>query len=221
MSRLIRIWDLPTRIFHWTLVACVMGLVVSAEFDFMDWHFRLGYTVLALLLFRLIWGVAGGHWSRFSSFLYSPATVRRYLRGQGEPAHSAGHSPTGALSVYALLLFLAAQVASGLFSDDEIAASGPLTAWVSGGFVSKATWYHGKVGKLMLIVLVALHVAAVVYHLWRKGENLVRPMITGDKELPESVPPSRDDLRTRLVAAAALAAAAGLVLLLLRFAPGA
>ena len=119
MSRLVRIWDLPTRIFHWTLVACVIGLVLSAEFDFMDWHFRLGYTVLALLLFRLVWGVAGGHWSRFSSFLYSPTTVRRYLRGQGEPAHSAGHSPTGALSVYALLLFLGVQVASGLFSDDE------------------------------------------------------------------------------------------------------
>jgi len=220
MSRLIRIWDLPTRIFHWALVACVIGLVVSAEFDFMDWHFRLGYAVMALLLFRLIWGLAGGRWSRFSSFLYSPTTVLRYLRGPGDPAQSAGHSPTGALSVFALLLFLGAQVASGLFSDDEIAASGPLTAWVSGSFVSQATLYHSKVGKLILIVLVALHVAAVVYYLWRKGENLARPMLTGDKELPEGIEPSRDDLRTRLVAAAVLAAAVGFVLLLLKYAPG-
>lgn len=221
MSRLIRIWDLPTRIFHWLLVACVIGLVLSAEFDFMDWHFRLGYAVMALLLFRLLWGVAGGRWSRFSSFLYSPLTVLRYLRGQGEPAHAAGHSPTGALSVYALLLFLAAQVASGLFSDDEVAASGPLTAWVSAGFVDKASWYHSKVGKLILIVLVALHVGAVLYYLWRKRVNLVRPMITGDKALAASVPPSRDDCWTRLLAAALSLLATGLVLLLLRLAPGA
>ena len=103
---------------------------------------------------------------------------------------------------------------------DEIAASGPLTAWVSGSFVSQATLYHSKVGKLILIVLVALHVAAVVYYLWRKGENLARPMLTGDKELPEGIEPSRDDRRTRLVAAAVLAAAVGFVLLLLKYAPG-
>ena len=220
MARLIRIWDLPTRIFHWALAACVIGLVLTAEFDFMDWHFRLGYTVLALLLFRLIWGVAGGRWSRFGAFLYSPTTVLRYLRGQSAPAHSAGHSPTGALSVYALLLFLGVQVASGLFSDDEVAASGPLTAWVSSRFVSKATWYHSEVGKVILIVLVALHVTAVIYYLWRKGENLISPMFTGDKQLPDAITPSRDDLHTRLLAAAVLVAAAGLVLLLLRFAPG-
>lgn len=220
MSQPVRIWDLPTRVFHWSLAACVIGLVITAEIGAMVWHFRLGYTVLSLLLFRVFWGLFGGRWSRFSSFLYGPATVLRYLRGQDEPAHSVGHTPTGAISVFTLLLFLLAQVATGLFSDDEIAASGPFTSLVSGDFVTRATWYHSEVGKVILIVLVALHLAAVVYYLWRKRQNLIRPMLTGDKELGLPAPPSRDDALSRLLAAAFLAVSAGLVALLLSLAPG-
>lgn len=221
MTHRVRVWDLPTRVFHWALAACVIALVVTGQIggSAMDWHFRLGYAVLTLLLFRLAWGLVGGHWSRFSSFLYAPSTLLRYLRGQGGPELSTGHNPLGAGSVFALLFFLLAQVATGLISDDEIATSGPLTSLVPSTWVSQATWYHHSVGKLVLIVLVALHVAAILFYLLRKRQNLVRPMLLGDKEVEHALPSSRDDVRTRLLAIMLLAVCAGLVSLLLKLAP--
>lgn len=219
MSHLVRVWDLPTRIFHWSLAVCVVGLVVTAKLGQMEWHFRLGYAVLALLLFRLVWGLVGGRWSRFASFLYSPASVWRYLRGPADPAdpaHSVGHTPPGSLSVFALLLFLLAQVGTGLFSDDEIAASGPLTRLVSNAWVSQASWYHREVGQRVLIVLVALHVAAILYYLWRKRQNLIVPMLTGDKTLDLPAPPSRDDGFSRGLAAMVLLLCGAAVALLLK-----
>lgn len=215
MPHLVRIWDLPTRLFHWLLALCVIGLVTTAQLGHMEWHFRFGYGVLTLLIFRLFWGLVGGHWSRFSAFLYSPASLWRYLRGHAEPSHALGHSPTGALSVFALLFFLLAQVGTGLFSDDEIAASGPLARLVSGEIVSLASWYHGKVGKLVLIVLVITHILAILYYLWRKRQNLVRPMIWGDKEVPQPAISSRDDARSRWLALVLLLLSAGAVALLL------
>ena len=221
MTYRVRVWDLPTRVFHWALAACVIALVVTGQIggSAMDWHFRLGYAVLTLLLFRLAWGLVGGHWSRFSSFLYAPSTVLRYLRGQGGPELSTGHNPLGAGSVFALLFFLLVQVATGLISDDEIASSGPLTSLVPSTWVSQATWYHHSVGKLVLIVLVALHVTAILFYLLRKRQNLVRPMLLGDKEVEQALPSSRDDVRTRLLAIVLLAVCAGLVSLLLKLAP--
>ncbi|MBI2745373.1 MAG: cytochrome b/b6 domain-containing protein [Burkholderiales bacterium] len=220
MPHLVRIWDLPTRLFHWLLALGVIALVTTAQLGYMEWHFRLGYAVLALLIFRLLWGLFGGRWSRFTAFIYSPASLWRYLRGQGDPSHSLGHSPTGALSVFALLFFLLAQIGTGLFSDDEIAASGPLTRLASSDFVSLASWYHREVGKRVLIVLVILHVIAILYYLWRKRQNLVRPMLTGDKELAQPAPASRDDARSRLVAAVLLLlSAAGVTLFLWLTAP--
>nr|MCU0941443.1 cytochrome b/b6 domain-containing protein [Hydrogenophaga sp.] len=90
----IRIWDLPTRLFHWLLAFCVVGLVVTGNVGgaWMEWHLRLGYAVVALLVFRVCWGFIGGRWSRFASFVYSPASLVRYLRGQAPLAHTAGHS---------------------------------------------------------------------------------------------------------------------------------
>ena len=136
----VRVWDLPTRLFHWALVVCVIGQIITANVggNWMNWHLRLGYTVLTLLLFRLVWGFVGGHWSRFSSFLYAPSTVLNYLRGQARPEHRVGHNPLGAFSVFALLAILLLQVGSGLFSDDEIAFTGPLVSLVSGEAVSLA-----------------------------------------------------------------------------------
>lgn len=218
MPHLVRIWDLPTRLFHWLLALCVIGLVTTAQLGYMDWHFRFGYSVLTLLIFRLLWGLVGGHWSRFSAFLYSPASLWGYLRGHAEPSHTVGHSPTGALSVFALLFFLLAQVATGLFSDDEIASSGPLTRLASSSFVSQATWYHREVGKPVLIVLVALHILAILYYLWRKRQNLLRPMISGDKEVAQPAIASRDDARSRWLALALLLTSAAAVALLLRLA---
>ena len=210
MHHTVRIWDLPTRLFHWSLAAAVVGSVVSAKMggNAMVWHLRLGYAVLALLLFRLCWGFIGGRWSRFSAFLYSPARVLRYLRGQGDARDGVGHNPLGALSVFGLLGILALQVGSGLLSDDEIAFSGPLTRFVSGDTVAWATSLHTDVGQWLLVALVALHLAAIAFYTHIKRHSLVRPMVLGDKQLPASTPASRDDARTRLLAAVVLAAAA-------------
>ncbi len=218
MAQPIRIWDLPTRIFHWLLVALVVTQIVTANIggNAMVWHMRSGYGVLALLLFRLVWGLVGGHWSRFRSFLYAPASVWRYLRGRfAEPA---GHSPLGALSVFALLLALGLQAASGLFSDDEIAFSGPLTALVSSQRVDQATWFHTEVGKFLLIALVLLHVLAVAYYTLVRRKVLLRPMIDGDKLLAPGTPGSRDDARSRLLALALFGACAATVAYLVRLA---
>lgn len=220
MSNTLRVWDLPTRIFHWSLVLCVLGLVITGQLGgaALDWHFRLGYAVLTLLLFRLLWGFVGGHWSRFTSFTHSPATLLRYLRGQGEPALSVGHSPLGMLSVFAMLFFLLLQVGSGLISDDEIASSGPLARFAAAALVSQATSYHKEIGKLILIALVLLHVAAVLFYLWRKHINLIRPMLHGDKPAVPALPASRDDARSRLQAALLLLLCAALVAALLAWA---
>ena len=198
-----RIWDLPTRVFHWALALCIVGLFVTGNIggNAMVWHFRLGLTVLALLLFRLVWGVVGGRWSRFAAFIYSPGSVINYLKGNGNPEHSVGHTPAGAGSVFALLLILFAQVSSGLVSDDEIASAGPLTRFVSNTTVNLATNYHTNIGRWIVLGLVVLHVAAIGFYFWRK-QNLVRPMLTGDKQLTVQVPASRDDFASRVGALA-------------------
>ncbi|MBN9406788.1 MAG: cytochrome b/b6 domain-containing protein [Burkholderiales bacterium] len=208
----VRIWDLPTRLFHWVLALAVVLLVISAKVggDAMHLHMRLGYLVFALLLFRLVWGVLGGHWSRFARFVPTPARLRAYLRGSPEASLHAGHNPLGALSVLAMLAVLSLQVASGLFADDEIAYSGPLTARASHAFVKLATRWHTGPGQALVLALVALHVAAIAWY-WRRGQNLVRPMLSGDKSLTQAVPASRDGAGTRAVAVLVLAAAAAVV----------
>jgi cytochrome b len=168
----------------------------------MVWHFRLGYLALGLLVFRIVWGLVGGRWSRFASFLYAPARVWSYLRGQRDPQghDEVGHSPLGALSVWALLGLLAAQVASGLFADDEIANVGPLNRFVSGSTAQLLTGWHKEVGESVLIALLALHVAAVLFYRWVRRKDLLTPMITGDKPLPPHTPASADGGPQRLTA---------------------
>jgi cytochrome b len=212
-TRATRVWDLPTRVFHWSLLVCIVGLFVTVNLggNWMQWHFRFGYAVLTLLLFRIVWGVVGGRWSRFASFIYAPATVLAYFKGRGKPEHSVGHNPMGAGSVFALLGFLLLQVASGLFSDDDVAFQGPLAKFVSNARVSTATWYHKEVGSKVLIALIVLHIAAILFYLYKKKENLIRPMLDGDKHLAQAVPPSRDDAASRAAAAVVLAVCAALV----------
>lgn len=208
----VRVWDLPTRLFHWALVAFVIGLAVSGTIggNAMVWHFRFGYAVLTLLLFRIFWGIVGGRWSRFTSFVYAPASVIAYLKGQGKPEHKVGHSPIGAGSVFAMLLVLLAQVSSGLLSDDEIAFAGPLTRFVSNASVSLATNYHKNIGKWLLLALVVLHLLAIGFYLLRK-HNLVGAMLHGDKTLVLPAPASRDDAASRLMALVLLVACAAAV----------
>lgn len=213
MAYRVRVWDLPTRLFHWLLVLCVLALVVTGYTGgaAMEWHARLGYTVLTLLLFRLVWGFVGGHWSQFRSFLPSPAKVSAYLRGSAHPDHLVGHNPLGAGSVFAMLLALLVQVLTGMVSDDDAGFTGPLNRFVSSARGLQATWYHKAVGQWLIVALVLLHVAAVVYYLKKKRQNLVRTMVVGDKELPAPATSSRDDLVSRAVALVLTLACAGLV----------
>lgn len=210
----VRVWDLPTRIFHWALALAVAGSVVSAKIggNAMLWHFRLGYLVLTLLAFRILWGLVGGRWSRFASFVYAPATVLRYLRRRSAPQDrlDVGHSPAGALSVFALLGVLLAQLGTGLVADDEIANQGPLNRFVGSDTVLSATSWHKGWGQWLVLGLVTLHIAAVAFYLLKKNINLVRPMLLGDKLLPPGTPPSADGLPQRALALLLAALCAGL-----------
>ena len=200
----VRVWDLPTRVFHWLLAAAVFAALATAWIggNAMIWHMRCGLAVMALLLFRLAWGVVGGRWSRFASFIYAPGTVLRYLRGEHRPGDhfEVGHNPLGALSVLALMAVLMVQVATGLVADDEVATTGPLNKLVSNAAGLAATGWHTEAGQWLLIALAALHVAAIAVYR-KRGINLVVPMITGDKALPADVPPATDSWRTRAAAA--------------------
>lgn len=210
---LVRVWDLPTRAFHWVLAACVVASVVSAKIggNAMPWHFRFGYVVFALLAFRLIWGVVGGRWSRFRSFVHAPATTLRYLRGRSHTDEllDVGHNPLGALSVFGLLAILALQVGTGLFADDDIANTGPLIKFVSGATSGLLTKWHKSFGQWLILALIGLHVAAILFYLLKTKHNLVKPMVSGDKPLPPGVPGSIDTPRTRLLATTLLALCAG------------
>jgi len=202
----VRIWDLPTRLFHWLLAAAVLGALSTAWIggNAMEWHMRCGLTVLALVTFRIVWGLIGGRWSRFSSFIYAPGTVLRYLRGEVRDGEhlDAGHNPLGSFSVFALLGFLSLQVATGLLADDEIAFHGPLNRFVNGQQAQAATSWHKDAGQWILLTLVVLHLAAIVFYRVRKNKNLVQPMITGDKPqsmLAADTPASVDSMGTRLL----------------------
>jgi cytochrome b len=216
----IRVWDLPTRVFHWAIATAVVSLVATAQLGgaWMEWHLRIGYLVLSLLAFRLVWGVIGGYWSRFAVFVPGPGHLLRYLRGVSGPRDHAGHNPLGALSVLAMLLVLLAQVGSGLFSDDEIATSGPLSRFVSSDWVSRASDYHTNIGKFLLLGLVFVHVAAVLVYWLKMGQKLVPPMVHGDKISVDDLPSSKDDLVTRCLALCIWLFCAGLVALLVNWA---
>jgi cytochrome b len=213
----VRVWDLPTRLFHWSLAASIVGLFVTgyAGGAMMYWHARFGYAVLALLLFRIVWGFVGGRWSRFASFLYSPRRVLRYLRG--EESSGLGHNPLGALSVFAMLAGLVAQVGTGLVGDDQISFTGPLNRFVSEAQGLAATWFHKNVGQWALAALIVLHIAAIVFYMVRRKQNLIQPMIDGDSApAPLELPASRDDAPARVAALVVFAACASAVALMTR-----
>jgi cytochrome b len=203
----VRVWDLPTRLLHWALVLSIGGSLVTGMVggSAMVWHLRLGQAALGLLLFRLLWGVVGGRWSRFASFPLSPRALKAYLQGRNDPALSTGHSPLGSLSVLGFLALLTVQVGSGLLSNDDIAFSGPLSHLVSNATVATATGFHKTWGKLLVLAWVLLHLVALIVYA-RRGRKLVPAMVHGDKTLDEPMPGSRDDRLSRLGAALLLAA---------------
>jgi cytochrome b len=185
MKKIIRVWDLPIRIFHWLLVFCIVGSFISVNLggNAIEWHARFGYCILTLLLFRFSWGFIGSTHARFASFFPTRQDLLNYLQGKG-PQYL-GHNPLGALSVFALLFALSVQVATGLFVDDEIAFQGPFAKYVSNATVSLLSSIH-EGNQVVIYCLIAIHIAAIVYYQKFKGENLVKPMLDGDKEIDPS-----------------------------------
>lgn len=177
----IRLWDLPTRLFHWLLAGLVVASFVSGKIggNAMDWHGKFGLAILGLLAFRLVWGFAGSTYARFVSFLPTPAKVLAYLRGQWR---GVGHNPLGAFSVFGLLLLLAFQVGTGLFGNDDIAFRGPLYELIGKDLSDRLTGLH-KLSVNVLIALVTLHIVAIAFYVRVKKDDLIRPMLTGWKEV--------------------------------------
>jgi cytochrome b len=203
VSTPVRVWDLPTRLFHWALAICVvLGIVfVKIGGNAIQWHAYCGYTALALILFRVIWGFVGSWHARFANFIPSPSKLIAFLRGQVDGG--LGHNPLGALSVIALLIVVLIQALTGLFTDDDIFFQGPFARYVSNSTVALLTSIH-RFNQYLIFALVGMHIAAISYYYFVKRENLIGPMVTGDK-LTSIVPKLRetiDSSRQRMLALA-------------------
>ena len=183
----IRLWDLPVRIFHWSLVIAVLVAFVTAKLggDWMDWHGRAGLAIVGLVTFRLVWGVVGSTHARFLSFAPTPSRLRAYLTGRW---HGIGHNPLGALSVFGLLGLLAVQAGTGLFSNDDIAFDGPLSGLVEKARSDSLTGLHHQLSNVLLVLL-GLHILAIAFYLVVKKHDLVKPMVTGWKPAQGRVAP--------------------------------
>jgi cytochrome b len=190
--RIVRVWDLPTRLFHWLLVLLVAGAYAAWRFDWMDWHERLGDAVLALVLFRLGWGLVGSDSARFARFLASPAAACRHLAHllHREPDHQPGHNPAGGWMVVLLLLLLLGETLTGLFVAHDIADVGRFTEITPAGVANAIDSAHSLIWDALLAAI-ALHVLAIIGYAAFKGQNLLLPMLTGRKALPSSVAPPR------------------------------
>lgn len=185
MKKIIRVWDLPIRLFHWLLAACILVSFITVNIggNAMEIHARSGYCVLALIIFRVCWGLVGSHHARFINFVPSPQGFFRYVLGKSKAG--LGHNPLGALSVIALIASVGLQAVTGLFANDDILFEGPFAKYVSNSMVSFLTSVH-RFNETVLLVLIALHLCAILYYYKFKGENLVKPMIVGDKEIDPS-----------------------------------
>jgi cytochrome b len=175
----IKVWDLPTRLFHWLLVVTVIGAFATGFVggNWIDWHGRLGLVIVGLLVFRLVWGVIGSTYARFTHFIPSPAGIFAYLRGEW---HGVGHNPLGAFSVLGLLALVLFQVGSGLVADDTISFAGPLKDLVSQDTSDLLTELHKK-NIWLIIGLVSLHVLSILFYALVKKNYLIPPMLTGYK----------------------------------------
>ena len=199
----ISIWDLPTRLFHWGFSLAVIGAIVTDLLDEIVWHSYCGYTALVLVVFRIIWGFIGPRHARFSSFVPSASALKDFIKGKAFT--SFGHNPLGALSVIAILLIVLVQASSGLFADDEISFQGPLTKYVAENVVKLMNQIHAT-NHFLVYGIVALHLLAIFYYQWKKKNNLIGPMIYGDKEIDQKNQPvdqtmaSKDDVKIRVLA---------------------
>jgi cytochrome b len=201
------VWDLPTRLFHWSLAAFVVFSYVTGRLggSWMPWHMRSGYAILALLLFRIAWGIGGPAPSRFARFVRGPRAALEHARALAARLFvpSPGHTPLGGWMVVAMLAVLALQAATGLFSNDESSHEGPLAAKVSEAMVDRLSAVHGY-NQWLIVVLVVVHIGAVAFYQWGLRADVVKPMLGGAG--PDGALLAR--------ATAFLAAAAGIVYML-------
>lgn len=175
----VRVWDIPTRLFHWLIVFVFTFSWWSAENHEMEWHFWSGSIALGLILFRLIWGVIGGSTARFTYFVRSPRKVVGYLRSNPAEGRAAGHNPLGAYSVIALLALLVLQVGTGLISSDTDGLyPGPLNHFVTYETSELATSIH-EISFNLLLILIGLHILAILFYTGVRKHGLLRAMITG------------------------------------------
>ncbi len=209
-----RVWDLPIRLFHWSLVVLLATSYVSIQEGWMQVHLIAGYVMLGMLVFRVIWGFVGSDTARFDRFLRSPFAALAHLADmfRREDDRTVGHNAAGGWMVLVLLLALAVQVGSGLCAntDDSVFVNGPLAAYVGHEWSDTLSRLHAFNFNVIL-GLIGLHVVAVLAYAALKGQDLVRPMITGKKRLPGATrqPRIASPLRAFLVIVVAAAVAAG------------
>lgn len=204
----IRVWDLPTRLFHWLLAALFGFSWWSAENGAMDWHRLSGSVLLGLIFFRLIWGFAGGSTARFCAFLRSPMRVIAYVRSPASTERRPGHNPIGGYSVVIMLLLFVTQIGTGLFAVNvEGDESGQLSHFVSFGQGRVAAEVH-EISFTALQVVLAIHILAALFYLVVRKRNLIGPMFTGvDKQITDACGALRPAKPVRIVIAFVVSAA--------------
>lgn len=229
----ILIWDLPTRIFHWSLAILVVFQFTTGWLgeEWLALHALFGYATLALILFRVLWGFFGGYWSRFSNFIPSPVTLYLFIKHSHKssdatqpehfdqkPTPIPGHNPLGALSVLVMLALLLAQIISGLMSNDEISFEGPFAGKVSNATVEWMTHYHSEIGFYLIPLFVCIHILAVLYYKFKKNQDLISSMVHGFKQVEAHIRASSDTISNRFLALALLALSALIIYAILRLA---
>ena len=201
----VRVWDVPTRLIHWLIVLLVAASWWTGDTGRMDWHRYSGYLLLGLVSFRIYWGLVGASTARFRQFVRGPRVVLSYLRGRWETLP--GHNPVGALSTLVLLALLAAQVVLGLFAVDvDGIESGPLSNHVSFATGRACAKLHHQLFDVLL-VLIAAHVAAVLFYVVVKKQNLIAAMFTGKREYAQDLQPVVNASKLRLISGAIIIAA--------------
>jgi cytochrome b len=205
-----KVWDLPIRLFHWAIVVLIFLAWVTQEYNRMEWHMWVGYSILALLLFRIVWGFIGSDTARFTRFLRSPLSALRHLAHirRREADHEIGHNAAGGWMVLLMLALIGIQTGTGLFSNDDSDTEGPLMHLVSKDQSDWLSHIHSLNFKAIEAVIV-LHVLAILIYAVLKRQNLVRPMVTGTKLMPADAAVPR--LVNPVWAVVTLAIAAGVV----------
>jgi len=217
--RAVRVWDIPVRLFHWILVALIILSFTTAQIggNAMRVHELSGFTILALVLFRVLWGLFGGTYARFADFVRAPTHALGYAKAlaRGRAPFYAGHNPLGGWMIVAMLLCLLMQAGTGLFANDDIMTEGPLYPWVSKQTSDLLSKIH-QINFYMLLTLIPLHVAAALYYLWAKRENLILPLLSGRKRVPDTLAAHESRGGPLWLAALLLALCAGAVYFLVR-----